>query len=69
MESDSRILVANPNWWRPGIDSEADEIVGDFFLGYGFSDQLFLCRRIDLKRSIYKYNTIASLRYPLSHIS
>lgn len=69
MERDSRILVANPNWWRSGLDEETDEITGSFVLGYGFSDAVFLCRRSDFKCPIYRHWTVASLRYPLAHIS
>ena len=69
MEGDRRIIVANPNWWRDGLDAETDERIGEFSLGYGFSDCVFLCRRADLSAPIYHYRTVASLRYPLSYIS
>jgi hypothetical protein len=69
MESDKRILVANPNWRWPTLEIETLRKVGDFALGYGFSDQLFLVRREDLARPIYSGCCPASLRYPLAHIT
>ncbi len=68
MESDRRILIANPNWNRDGIHSEAREYKGEFALGYGMSDQVFLVRRAELAKPIYNYFCPASLRYPLSHV-
>ena len=59
MESDSRVFHASLNW-RPaeageaGLESERVETSGDFALNWGFSDQLFLLRRMDLARPIYR---------------
>ena len=42
--------------------------MGDFSLGHGFSDQLFLARRAELAAPIYTTRCLAELRYPLAHI-
>ena len=68
MEDDPRVLVANPNWKRPTLEHETLETSGEFALGYGFTDQLFLVRRAELACPIYKRFCPASLRYPLAHI-
>lgn len=68
MENDSRIMVANPRWNAQGLEKEAREIFPDWYIGYGFSDQLFLIRRSDFLKPIYKESCLISLRYPLSHI-
>jgi hypothetical protein len=70
MERDTRILVANPNWWwRPTLQRETLWEGRGFAFGYGFSDQLFLARRDELSRPIYGHRCLASLRYPLAHIA
>ncbi len=69
MGNDPRVLVANPNWDRPGLEHETIEMSGEFALGYGFSDQLFLVRRTELARPIYKRFCPASLRNPLAHFA
>ena len=72
LEADPRVLVANPAWALPGqidtLGSEEIERLGDFALGYGFSDQAFLTRRSDLRTS--RFNTLApaSWRYPLTGV-
>jgi hypothetical protein len=61
---DPRVLIANPNW---EIDNLADftcEEAGPFALGPGFSDQLFLGRRSELGRPIYRQRCVARWRYP-----
>ncbi len=81
LEKRKDILVASPNslddsqtraqikkpWcrirWRPL------ETVDNIQLGYGFSDQLFLAKRTELARPIYKEFCIASMAYPLSQIN
>lgn len=42
MKMDGRIAVANPCWSAIGAEKEAIAIEEDFYLGYGFSDQVFL---------------------------
>ena len=63
------ILVANPAWELPGADRETIASAGDFDLGYGFSDQVFLARRSELAAPIYDERCLASLRYPTAHIA
>jgi hypothetical protein len=69
MERDRRVLVSNPSW---GDDADlrrhTSERTGDFALGHGFSDQVFLARRADLARPIYGERTMARLRYPVAHL-
>ncbi len=69
MQSDARILVANPNWQTPTLAQETLLTTGNFALGYGFSDQLFLVRRAELARPIYQSRCLASLRNPFAHIA
>ena len=73
MEADGRVAVANPRWTTgTAAEDKADEVSGDFFLGYGFTDQIFLTRRSELARPIYRsalpvvLRSPASLRYPAS---
>jgi hypothetical protein len=68
MERDARVLVANPNWPDPTLDSHTLEEAGPFALGHGFSDQVFLARRSELARPIYRDRTLARLRYPVAHL-
>ena len=68
MERDRRVLVANPNWPDPTLDSHTLEEDGPFALGHGFSDQVFLARRSELARPIYHDRTLARLRYPVAHL-
>ncbi len=60
-------LVANPDWG--GAHSESLRTSGDFCVGYGFSDQIFLARPEELAQPIYHYLCPASWRYPMAHIS
>lgn len=81
LEQRPDVLVANPQWDRelealshtkkPWIRRRWQplETVGNFNLCYGFSDQLFLVKRADLAKPIYKEAHIASIRYPMSQIS
>jgi hypothetical protein len=69
MECDPRVLVTNPNWASPTLESETLLRAGGFAFGYGFSDQLFLVRRGEFSRPIYKQRCLASLRYPTAHIA
>jgi hypothetical protein len=69
MESDKRILVANPNWQKPTLERETLAKAGKFAIGYGFSDQMFLVRKNDLARPIYQCHCLASLRNPFAHVA
>lgn len=53
----------------PGLaEREAINVDSGFALGFGFTDIVFLARRADLARPIYRRIAPASWRYPLSHI-
>jgi hypothetical protein len=70
MAADPRVAVANPAWARRGpAEGVLEEKLG-FALGYGFSDQVFLARRSELGRPVYREGPCpASLRYPLAHVA
>jgi hypothetical protein len=69
MEADPRVLAANAgNRHHPAGGREEVEVRGGFSLGHGFSDQLFLARRADLARPIYRRRCVATLRYPLADL-
>jgi hypothetical protein len=74
MERDRRVMVANPRWYAPTprIDTLARstlEWTGEFALGLGFSDQLFLCRRSEIAAPIYGQRCLATRRYPMANVS
>ena len=64
MERDPRVLIANPNWEDPTLPAQTAEEAGEFALGLGFSDQVFLARRRELARPIYRQRCVARWRYP-----
>jgi hypothetical protein len=66
MERDARVAVTNANWQQPTLTAEAREYRDEFAIGYGFSDQLYMVRRGEFARPIYKFHAPISLRYPLS---
>lgn len=66
MERESRIAVTNPNWQQPTLAAEAREYLDGFAVGYGFSDQLYMVRRSEFGKPIYRFHTPISLRYPMS---
>jgi hypothetical protein len=69
MDRDRRVLLANPAWGdEEDLRRHTSERVGEFALGHGFSDQVFLARRSDLAQPIYAERTIARLRYPVAHL-
>jgi hypothetical protein len=74
MERDARVLAANPSWEAPdpdgrraGVEHEAIDRSGEFVLGHGFSDQVFLARRTMLASPIYRQRCIARIAYPAAH--
>jgi hypothetical protein len=70
MESDSRILVANPSWGSDpgGAQRESLRRDGHYWLGSGFSDQCFLVDAGRLAAPIYRYKHDAGGRYPMSDL-
>jgi hypothetical protein len=74
MDRDPRVMVANPRWYAPTprhdtLARSTLEHAGDFALGLGFSDQLFLCRRSELATPIYHQRCLATRRYPMANVS
>lgn len=53
---DPRVGVANPNWrmadGSTSVEAEADERGPGWLKGYGFTDQIFLCRRSTFARPL-----------------
>jgi hypothetical protein len=68
MRRDRRVMVANPYWNIPTLEQTTFERDGEFALGHGFSDQVWLARRWDLSRPIYHQRSLARLRYPMAHV-
>ena len=64
------VFATNPSWTNDldRVQKESSFLVGEFFVGYGFSDQIFLVRPSQLRTNIYRYWCLASVRYPLSAI-
>jgi hypothetical protein len=69
MERNANIHCANPAWAKGGVAEETLATFGEFAVGYGFSDQCFLARRSDFIHQDWRCQCLASLRYPLSHIT
>jgi hypothetical protein len=73
-EREPLALCANPLWnpHRHSMETIRREALcetPDFFVGYGFSDQVYLIRTAEMQRSVYDYSHPESLRYPLAHIA
>jgi hypothetical protein len=69
MGRDETLVVGNPGFLPEGLpEREALRIDGPYAIGYGFSDQVFLARRSDLARPIYRKIAPASWRYPMANI-
>lgn len=63
-----RVVVANPSWDAAEAVNESSHVTGDFVIGYGFSDLVFLFRRSDFAPQNYRRSVPASWRYPLAHV-
>ena len=70
MQNNDKFLIANPSWTdnTKEIKEQSCDENNDFYIGYGFSDQVFLAKSKELKKPIYKYSHIYSLRYPMSNL-
>lgn len=65
--ADKRVKVANLTWNHNYLDAaaEAFDEDHDFYVGYGFSDQMYLVRTADFRSpSVYHQTNPASARYP-----
>lgn len=65
MEKDPCIFAANPNGDPQDVAENLVEEEGDFYKGYGFSDQCYLIRAADFQKNIYTEAHPASSRYPV----
>ena len=73
-DQDPRVGVANPNWRMSDgsttVERESDDAGPGWFKGYGFTDQIFLCRRSQFTRPLLRRSvpllvlSPASARYP-----
>ncbi len=69
MERDRRVLVACPNnGHHPEPGRTAIAVRDGFAFAYEFSDMVFLARRAELARPIYRDRSVARWRFPLAHI-
>ena len=62
----SEVAVVNASW-TPDISTVEGESFGrdgDFLLGFGFSDQMYLVRTSEFSQPIYGESHVASERYP-----
>jgi hypothetical protein len=62
------IATANPCWKQADTRREERYRVGSFILSYGFTDQVFLLRRSEFARPIYRFWVPISMRFPVSHV-
>jgi len=67
LESDKKILIANPLWaYNQGeVSNESFKEDKDWYYGYGFSDQCFLVEVKRLQGNVYNYYHVESERYPV----
>ena len=66
-EKEPNIVVANPTWgfqFDVARKEAEGNMIGNFNLGYGFSDQCYLVRTEDFRAKIYNFKHSASERYP-----
>ncbi|KAA6316250.1 hypothetical protein EZS27_033413 [termite gut metagenome] len=60
-------MSQNPTWnhcFNGAKKESIGEKTGNFYIGYGFSDQCYLVRTADFKAKIYDYSHPISKRYP-----
>jgi len=60
------IIVANPTWNYNYKDANEESLfeLGNFYVGYGFSDQCYLLKTKEFKNKIYNEKNTISERYP-----
>ena len=71
LEDSEHIITACPCWTNnvEQLESESCSETNQFYIGFGFSDQIFLVRRDILLAPVYHYRHLYSLRFPLAHIA
>lgn len=64
--SNPKVKVFNLTWNRQKKMAQKESIFEDNinYYGYGFSDQMYLIKTRDFRKKIYKFNHLASERYP-----
>jgi len=70
MKQNSNYLIATLPWTKDKKEEQSQSCKSDseFFIGYGFSDQLYLANKNRLYDKIYNHKHIYSLRYPMSYL-
>jgi hypothetical protein len=66
-EKEPNIVVANPTWFfqfNTAREEAGGNMAGNFYLGYGFSDQCYLVKTEDFRAKIYNFKHSISDRYP-----
>jgi hypothetical protein len=65
-EQNDRTRVANLTWNRRYDEARKESFAedDDFYVGYGFSDQMYLVRTVDFQAPIYNETHPLSTRYP-----
>ncbi len=66
LQENHQVKVFNLAWDKKYKEAQNESISEDssFYLGYGFSDQMYLIRTADFKAAIYEEVNAASDRYP-----
>ena len=61
------VFVANPTWDFNFLQAkeESFDSLGNFFIGFGFSDQCYMIRTSDFRKQIYNEKHAFSERYPI----
>jgi len=70
LDKNKNFIIASPLWGfqKSVIKHESYDEDEEFSYNKDFSDQIFLTKKENLLKPIYKYNHIYSLRFPLAHI-
>lgn len=70
LADDPSVLIAQPGW-KDGWSMAAEQFAvrGEFDLGFGFTDHIFLVERARLARPVYRLVAPASWWYPTSHLT
>ena len=65
LESNEKYVIAMPRWCKDDNAIEkAEEDKGNFFIQYGFTDQIYIIKTKKFKEDIYHYKHPMSERYP-----
>jgi hypothetical protein len=66
LDENPNIVVSNLTWNRKYNEAanESFKEIGNFYISYGFSDQMYLIRTSDFKNKIYNETNVKSNHYP-----